>query len=1298
MKKNVKFIGALALTSAALLLASCTTTNISKTSTTSTGTGDITDTSTTTGTNTTDTSTTTITTINTEEPTISRDGEVDRSYVYVSQTGTGDGTSASNPTSFATAYLNAKPGQTIVLDGGVYTFNARQELKVSGYPGAYITVMPKNDNERVVFDFSSMAFNGSNRGVQIYGDYWHFYGIEITGAGDNGMYVAGSHNIIENCMFYGNADTGLQLGRGYNNENTLDLWPSYNLIKNCTSFANIDVPTFGENADGFAAKLTVGYGNVFDGCMAFRNSDDGWDLFAKVDSGNIGTITLYNCVSFENGYMPYLVDRKKDGVEFKSYNTLNGDGIGFKLGGSVMNGDVIMNNCLAFNNKLHGFGDNSNPGVISLTNCTAFNNCAGLESIGTVDNQETDGHISATRGITDETNKSHNIDLARSSASYNNYYGVLSYTNNESSYKPTGESTYNEDSFKGATAYSIFNTEYSSGPVYRYFTAAEDASIYRTDSEDVAFSNGTKSTDIVSDDDFIDLSPINALCNSNSYSDVSHLGLSINTQYRNNDGSINMHGKVQLSASSALNTFADGEAVGATLNKLSYSEYPHPDFYTFENADVNTVDEKIAIYSAYASCQPITSTFATYQDFDLPKLVYGCDITWESSNTDVIAIDPNEETTVSGSFTSKAKVLVPDSAVDVVLTATITNGAYSATREFTIHVQGRNQELGQLTSTADSVIRVEKYGSYAEPRVYALDSSSVTNSELPASLYTLTTTYKYAVSGNAKFYTVDGVYTSIPGVYRVTVTATSTKDSSVKSSYTYSVYVVDLDCDIDFVGTPTVSLTSSGVQLEGSLSNIEGNVAALVSTTELTGVDYNYLLNNENTQYAHITTDTIVAKFDADNLNVTANATQYYVYYVVMNGNKSNTTNAVSSFSVATKSIESTDQFYQIARTGKLDSESTANSTTIYLLTNDLDFSVFYWDLTKTSSLSGFKSLFNGNGHTISNLNIETKDKDGNSIDISKNKKVVNVFYQLTGGTIMNFKLNEFSINDTTDTATQIGLVGELKGGYIYKIQASNVSLHSYDSAGTFVGKASDGISYISECQLINPIPDDYQDNQYVISTTNKYGGGIIGNIQANSDSALVHVYVDNCAVIANIGDGLDAGGNFGGIIGRIKNEDSRYVVSATQCYYHGTIIAKGQYNAGIIGDLESGAGAITVSKNYSDVIFVYNGTYLDAWAYRQEGGDQEYAHKNSNPIIGRATLSTGSITSDMSNVGTWADYYCVTGNIMTTKSIVFDLTDEDADEVFVLTKAYCTNMFKFDFDTVWEYDETTHQLSLKEI
>ena len=140
-------------------------------------------------------------------------------------------------------------------------------------------------------------------------------------------------------------------------------WPANNLILNCTAYDNAD-PATGENADGFACKLTAGNGNVFDGCIAYCNCDDGWDLYAKEATGSIGVVTIRNCVAFNNGRL----------TSNSSY--ANGDMNGFKLGGS--NGKVptahVVNNCLAFNNGHDGFTDNGNGGALSLTNCTSYNN------------------------------------------------------------------------------------------------------------------------------------------------------------------------------------------------------------------------------------------------------------------------------------------------------------------------------------------------------------------------------------------------------------------------------------------------------------------------------------------------------------------------------------------------------------------------------------------------------------------------------------------------------------------------------------------------------------------------------------------------------------------------------------------------------------------------------------------------------------------------------------------------------------------------------------------------------------
>lgn len=285
--------------------------------------------------------------------------------IYCSPDGTGDGSSIDKPTSVLDAISNVKAGGVIYLLDGTYKFSETILIDENncGTADAYKTIMAY-PNANVVWDFSAMAVNGSNRGVVLDGDYWHFYGFEITKAGDNGMLLSGSNNVIQMMVFNNNQDTGLQISRYNTNNATIDTWPSNNLILNCTSKNNCDDATM-ENADGFAAKLTCGEGNIFDGCMSYNNSDDGWDLFAKDATGPIGVVTIQNCIAFRNGYT-------EDG---RGYGDC--DGNGFKLGGSGVGSAHVVKNCLAFENLNCGFTDNNNPKLESLTNCTAFNNNYG---------------------------------------------------------------------------------------------------------------------------------------------------------------------------------------------------------------------------------------------------------------------------------------------------------------------------------------------------------------------------------------------------------------------------------------------------------------------------------------------------------------------------------------------------------------------------------------------------------------------------------------------------------------------------------------------------------------------------------------------------------------------------------------------------------------------------------------------------------------------------------------------------------------------------------------------------------
>ena len=285
--------------------------------------------------------------------------------IYASPNGGGDGKTVNTPTDVLTAIKNVPAGGYIYLLGGTYKYSSTIKIEESnaGSAGKYKTIAAY-PGATVKFDFSGESVSNSNYGFVLDGSYWHFYGFEIANAGDNGMLLSGDNNIVEQMVFNGNQDTGLQISRYNSSYTAVSQWPTNNLVKNCTSKNNCDDATM-ENADGFAAKLTCGEGNVFDGCMSYCNSDDGWDLYAKEATGPIGKVTIKNCIAFRNGFT-------EDG---KGYG--NCDGNGFKLGGGGVGTRHNVENCLAFENLNCGFTDNNNPKFGDMKDCTAYNNGIG---------------------------------------------------------------------------------------------------------------------------------------------------------------------------------------------------------------------------------------------------------------------------------------------------------------------------------------------------------------------------------------------------------------------------------------------------------------------------------------------------------------------------------------------------------------------------------------------------------------------------------------------------------------------------------------------------------------------------------------------------------------------------------------------------------------------------------------------------------------------------------------------------------------------------------------------------------
>ncbi|MFD3656811.1 carbohydrate-binding protein [Streptomyces sp. NPDC058620] len=281
--------------------------------------------------------------------------------LYVAPNGT-DGAAGTEaaPTTLTSALTRVSSGGRIYMRGGTYalaqtvtiapgnngTAGAPKEL--SAYPG-----------ETPVLNFSAMAEDPANRGLAVNGSYWNIDGLVVEHAGDNGIFVGGSNNTIERTVTRFNRDTGLQLSRTASTT-PRDQWPSNNLVLSAESHDNAD--SDGEDADGFAAKLTVGSGNVFRYAVAHNNIDDGWDLYTKTDTGPIGAVTVEDSLAYENGTL-------SDGSQNSS-----GDRNGYKLGGEDIKVDHVIRRSIAYDNGKHGFTYNRNLGTMAVSDNVSIDN------------------------------------------------------------------------------------------------------------------------------------------------------------------------------------------------------------------------------------------------------------------------------------------------------------------------------------------------------------------------------------------------------------------------------------------------------------------------------------------------------------------------------------------------------------------------------------------------------------------------------------------------------------------------------------------------------------------------------------------------------------------------------------------------------------------------------------------------------------------------------------------------------------------------------------------------------------
>jgi hypothetical protein len=267
-------------------------------------------------------------------------------------------------------------GGTIWVMDGTYKYTVTQKIGSSklGTAGGILNVFAAS-GAKPVLDFSALPVDSTSRGLQLAGDYWHFKGLTVTKAGDTGIFIMGNSNTVEQCISHHNQDAGIVIGMNSGRSGT----GKDNLVLNCDSYANYDPATDGGNADGFGAKEnTGGTGNVFRGCRAWENSDDGFDFY-----GWDSPITVDNC---------WVMNQS---------NTLSGSGSngnGFKLGGNNVAAAHVLKNLYAVSNGINAKSGSGNGNGFEANSNTASMPCSG--TCGAWSNRGSAVHGSNITGVT----------------------------------------------------------------------------------------------------------------------------------------------------------------------------------------------------------------------------------------------------------------------------------------------------------------------------------------------------------------------------------------------------------------------------------------------------------------------------------------------------------------------------------------------------------------------------------------------------------------------------------------------------------------------------------------------------------------------------------------------------------------------------------------------------------------------------------------------------------------------------------------------------------------------------------
>jgi hypothetical protein len=304
-------------------------------------------------------------------------------YVAPNGSDSAAGTQAAPWATIARAQAAAQPGDIVYLRGGTYAYTRANSTCTSQTARVDAITLNKSGSsgnplrywaypgERPVFDFSRMTDDCRIKGFDVTGSYIHLKGLEVTGVRQNnnlnheswGIWISGSNNIFEQLNVHHIMGTGLFINGG-----------GGNLVLNSDAHDNYDSRSSngaGESGDGFGAHyMPAGSpANVFRGCRAWWNSDDGFDLIDAYSS-----VTIENSWAWRNGYVP-------------GTTTAAGNGNGFKAGGYGGDFDAgavkhTVRFSVAFANRAAGFYANHHPVANDYFDNTGYGNHPDFNMLG----------------------------------------------------------------------------------------------------------------------------------------------------------------------------------------------------------------------------------------------------------------------------------------------------------------------------------------------------------------------------------------------------------------------------------------------------------------------------------------------------------------------------------------------------------------------------------------------------------------------------------------------------------------------------------------------------------------------------------------------------------------------------------------------------------------------------------------------------------------------------------------------------------------------------------------------------